>query len=117
MTADELLALALELPGAWPDEPWEGDRVAKVGAPPGKVFLFPGQDAASLKAAPADVAELRAAYPDDAGRAPYLSERHWVRVRLRGGVPDDELRDLVRASYALVVAGLPKGQRPVPPAP
>ncbi len=54
----------------------------------------------------------RAAYPDGVGDAPYLSKRHWVRIVLDGQVPDDELRELVGRSYALVVRGLPTGQRP-----
>ena len=112
MTADELRAYALGLPGAWPDEPWEGDVVVKVGGPPGKVFLFPGEDAVSLKVDPDEGAELRAAYDGVVGHAPYLSKRHWVRVRLTGAVPDDELRELVAGSYRLVVAGLPRSRRP-----
>jgi predicted DNA-binding protein (MmcQ/YjbR family) len=109
---DDLLALALSLPGAWPDSPWGDGVVAKVGGPPGKVFAFPGGGAVALKLAPEDGAELRAAYPDAVGDAPYLSTRHWVRVVLDGTVPDDELRELVGSSYALVVRGLPKAQRP-----
>ena len=31
MTREELLAYCLAKPGAWPDEPWDGDVVAKVG--------------------------------------------------------------------------------------
>ena len=31
MSAEEIREHALSLPGAWPDEPWEGDLVAKVG--------------------------------------------------------------------------------------
>lgn len=112
MTVGELLAHALSLPGAWPDEPWEGDTVAKVGARPGKIFLFPGEEAVSLKLTPDDGVELRAAYPASVGDAPYLSKKHWVRVRLDGTVPDEELRELVVGSYRLVAAGLPKGQRP-----
>jgi predicted DNA-binding protein (MmcQ/YjbR family) len=42
MTGDELLAYCLAKPGARPDEPWEGDVVAKVG---GKVFAFIGSGA------------------------------------------------------------------------
>jgi predicted DNA-binding protein (MmcQ/YjbR family) len=37
MTWDELLAYCLAKPGAWQDEPWEGDVVAKVGP---KIFAF-----------------------------------------------------------------------------
>lgn len=112
MTDDELLALCLELPGAWPDAPWGDGVVAKVGGPPGKVFAFPGGGAVALKLAPEDVTELRAAYPSAVGDAPHLSRRHWVRVVLDGSVPDDELRELVDQSYALVVRGLPRAQRP-----
>ena len=112
MSGDEVLALCLELPGAWPDQPWGDGVVAKVGAPPGRIFAFPGTDAVSLKLAPAGGVELRAAYPEAVGDAPYLAKRHWVRVRLDGSVPDDELRELLRGSYALVVARLPRAQRP-----
>ena len=31
MTPDELLTYCLNKPGAWQDEPWEGDVVVKVG--------------------------------------------------------------------------------------
>ena len=112
MTADELLAHALALPGAWPDEPWEGDPVAKVGARPGKIFLFGGDEGVSLKVPPEDRAALVGTWPGTVSDAPYLSKRHWVRVRVPGGVPDEELLELVEGSHRLVVAGLPKGQRP-----
>ena len=39
VTRDELIAHCLGKPGAWPDEPWEGDVVAKVGS---KIFAFLG---------------------------------------------------------------------------
>ena len=112
MTEDEVLALCLELPGAWPDSPWGDGVVAKVGGPPGKVFAFPGGGAVALKATPEDGAELRAAYPHAVGDAPYLAKRHWVRVALDGAVPDDELVELLEQSYRLVVRGLPRAQRP-----
>ncbi len=114
MTDDELLSSCLELPGAWPDEPWSDHTVAKVGTRPGKIFAFPGADPPSVavKLPPPDGVELRAAYPGAVGDAPYLSTKHWVRVLLDGSVPDDEVLELVRASYDLVVAGLPKAQRP-----
>ena len=39
MTWAELLAYCLAKPGAWQDEPWEGDVVVKVGP---KIFAFFG---------------------------------------------------------------------------
>ena len=46
MTPDQLRDYALSKPGAWPDQPWEGDVVAKVGeAERGKIFAFLGDDA------------------------------------------------------------------------
>jgi predicted DNA-binding protein (MmcQ/YjbR family) len=108
----DVLALCRTLPGAWPDAPWGDGAVAKVGARPGKVFAFPRGGAVALKGRPDDLLELRSAYPGTVVDAPYLSKRHWVRVVLDGRVPDDELAELVRTSYELVVAGLPRAQRP-----
>ena len=41
MTPKELRDYCLAKPGAWPDEPWEGDSVAKVGS---KIFAFLGSE-------------------------------------------------------------------------
>ena len=45
------LAYCLAKPGAWPDEPWDGDHVAKVGS---KIFAFGGGEKLNL-----DRAEMR----------------------------------------------------------
>jgi predicted DNA-binding protein (MmcQ/YjbR family) len=50
MTRDEVLGYCLAKPGAWQDEPWEGDVVAEVGS---KIFAFVGTGGRS-GAAPAD---------------------------------------------------------------
>ncbi len=43
MTWEHLLAYCLAKPGAWQDEPWEGDAVVKVGS---KIFAFLGTESA-----------------------------------------------------------------------
>ena len=39
-TGHEVKGYCLHKPGAWQDEPWEGDVVAKVGS---KIFAFLGR--------------------------------------------------------------------------
>jgi predicted DNA-binding protein (MmcQ/YjbR family) len=114
MTWDEVLAYCLAKPGAWQDEPWEGDVVAKVGA---KVFAFLGSGTApavGLKCGAtrelADEWVLR--YPDDAKVMAYLGRSGWNSLRIGGKIPDEELTEAIDTSYALVVAKLPKKDRP-----
>jgi predicted DNA-binding protein (MmcQ/YjbR family) len=114
MTREELLAYCLAKPGAWQDEPWEGDVVAKVGA---KIFAFFGSGAnatvglkcgASREAA--DEWVLR--YPADASVMAYIGRSGWNTLRIGGAIADDELIEAVDASYAAVVSKLPKKDRP-----
>jgi predicted DNA-binding protein (MmcQ/YjbR family) len=116
MTRDELLAYCLARPGAWQDEPWEGDVVVKVAS---KIFAFLGSGtgpAASVGlkcGATRDVAdEWLARYPDDASVMAYIGRSGWNTLRLGGAIPDDELLEAVDASYAAVVSKLPKKDRP-----
>jgi len=43
---------------------------------------------------------------------PYIGRHGWNTVAVDGTVPDDELTELVDASYDAVVAKLPKRLRP-----
>jgi predicted DNA-binding protein (MmcQ/YjbR family) len=116
MTWEELVAYCLAKPGAEPDEPWEGDLVAKVG---GKIFAFlvagGAEPGVGLKCGrDADEAgELRDRYPGTVTTSAYIGRYGWNAIRLDGSVPDDELRELVDESYAAVVAKLPRSRRPV----
>src|SRR5262249_48244693 len=98
-------------PGAWPDEPWEGDTVAKVGS---KIFAFLGATSVGLKCGPNREAadEWLARYPDDAGVMAYIGRSGWNTLRVGGAVPDDELCEAIDASYEMVVSKLPKKERP-----
>jgi predicted DNA-binding protein (MmcQ/YjbR family) len=108
---DELLAYCLSKPGSYPDEPWEGDIVAKVG---GKIFSFNGDATLGIKSGrnADEAAELRQRYPNDVTVMAYIGRFGWNTVRIDGAVLDDELFELIDASYDAVVAGLPKGKRP-----
>ena len=114
MTWDDLLAHCLARPGAWQDEPWEGDVVVKVGP---KIFAFLGAGSAGaigLKCGPtremADEWLIR--YPQDASVMAYIGRSGWNTLRIGGAIPDDELLDAVDASYHAVVGKLPKKDRP-----
>jgi len=112
MTPDELLAHCLAKPGAWRDEPWEGDGVVKVA---GKIFAFLGAGTsvgvkcgASREAAD----EWLHRYPDDAAVMPYIGRSGWNTLQLDGAIPDGELLEAVDASYDMVISKLPKKDRP-----
>jgi len=114
MTSDELLAHCLAKPGAWQDEPWEGDVVVKVGS---KIFAFLGSESATavgVKCGPnreaADEWLLR--YPDDASVMAYIGRSGWNSLRIAGAIPDDEILEAVDSSYDTVVSKLPKKDRP-----
>jgi predicted DNA-binding protein (MmcQ/YjbR family) len=116
MTPEELAAYALAKPGAWPDSPWENDRVAKVsdGRGAGKIFAFLGSGTLGVKCgAGRDVAdEWLARYPEDASVMAYIGRSGWNTLRIDGAIPDDELLEAVDVSYELVVSKLPRKHRP-----
>ncbi|HOI04511.1 MAG TPA: MmcQ/YjbR family DNA-binding protein [Dermatophilaceae bacterium] len=111
MTREELLAACLAKPGAWPDEPWDGDVVAKVGP---KIFAFTGEDAVGLKLGRGqdEADEWLHRYPQDASVMAYICRYGWNALRLAGAIPDDELLEAIDASYESVVTALPRKQRP-----
>jgi len=116
VTWDELLAYCLAKPGAWQDEPWDGDVVTKVGS---KIFAFLGSGDGTgigLKCGPTREAasEWLSRYPDDASVMPYIGRSGWNTLRTSGAIPADELLEAIDASYDAVVAKLPRKDRPPP---
>ena len=114
MTWEDVLAYCLAKPGAWQDEPWEGDVVTKVGS---KIFAFLGSgetDSVGVKCGvsreTADEWLLR--YPDDARVMPYIGRSGWNTLLIGGAIPDDEITEAIDTSYAAVVSKLPKKDRP-----
>ena len=118
MTRDQLLAHCLARPGAWEDEPWEGDVVVKVGS---KIFAFlgagppAGQHATvGLKCGATREAadEWLLRYPDDASVMPYIGRFGWNSLQVSGVIPDDELLEALDTSYRAVLSKVPKKDRP-----
>jgi predicted DNA-binding protein (MmcQ/YjbR family) len=111
-------AYCLAKQGAWPDSPWENDTVVKVGP---KIFAFLGaaHDGSSpatsigLKCGDREAADLwLERYPDHARKMAYIGAHGWNTFILDGTIDDDIVRDLIDTSYELVLARLPRSQRP-----
>jgi predicted DNA-binding protein (MmcQ/YjbR family) len=111
MTIDlaALRAIAADLPGTREDVKWGADLCLCVG---GKMYCVYGLESGgcSFKTDPETFARLctRPGW----GPAPYVARYHWVRVEPGTDVDADELRALVSGSYAAVVKGLKKADRP-----
>lgn len=112
VTPAELLAFCLDKPGAWEDEPWEGDIVAKVVD---KIFAFLGDGTSiGVKAGVTrdDADEWLIRYPDDASVMAYIGRSGWNTLAVNGRIPDEEIRAAIDESYDLVVSKIPKRRRP-----
>jgi len=112
MRLDTFRDLCLVQPFATEGQPFGPTvLVFKVG---GKMFALLSLDAveatANLKCDPEQAVDLRERY---AGVAPgyHMNKQHWNTVTLASDVPDAEIRAMVEASYALVVASLPRAAR------
>ncbi|WAC19493.1 MmcQ/YjbR family DNA-binding protein [Luteolibacter sp. SL250] len=113
MDLPEAIDLCLSLPGAEETTPFGPDvLVYKVA---GKVFALtdPGDypPRMNLKCDPARAVTLREEY-ESIIPGYHMNKRHWNTVRIDRSVPGALLQDLIRHSYDLVVASLPKGKRP-----
>jgi predicted DNA-binding protein (MmcQ/YjbR family) len=110
MNIDQLRKLCLAFPGATEQTVWEGDLTFKVA---NKMFAHTVLEVApvwlSFKCSPENFAELT----ERAGiiPAPYLARAQWVALETRDALPIDELSSLLRGSYDLVVAKLPRKTR------
>jgi predicted DNA-binding protein (MmcQ/YjbR family) len=110
MDVDWLRELCLSFAGATEQIQWGYDLVFKVG---GKMFavtpLEPAPVCLSFKASPENFAELTER--QNIIPAPYMARAQWVALQTRDALTRDELSRLLRESYAMVLAKLPKKMR------
>lgn len=107
----------LALPGARRDQPWQDTVVAKVGP---NIFAFlgaldRGDPSASigLKCGDRETADLwLERHPGSVTPMRYLGRYGWNSFALDGSIDDDDIAERIEDSYALVVARLPRSQRP-----
>lgn len=107
MTANELRKLCMSLPASTETIQWGDDRVFKVGE---KMFACSGIEADSKFSFKVDddrfleLTDVPGVKP-----APYLARAKWVQIDpARCELPNRDLAELVRNSYALVFSRLPK---------
>lgn len=110
MNVDWVRHLCLSFPQATEEEVWTNDLTFKVA---GKMFahtvLIPAPVWLSFKASPEKFAELT----ERSGivPAPYLARAQWIALETKDALPPEELAALLRESYNMVIAKLPKKTR------
>jgi len=101
--------VCLALPHATEDVKWEHNLLFRVG---GKMFCVANLEPAIsptrivFKCTPerfAELVEIEGIIP-----APYMAHNKWVAVQEHGALRQAELKELIKASYQLVLQKLPK---------
>src|SRR6184192_4837979 len=110
MDAEWLRKLCLSFPGTTEQIQWGYDLLFKVG---GKMYavtpLEPAPVCLSFKASPEKFVELTER--QNIIPAPYLARAQWVALQTRDALGREELAGLLRESYDMVFAKLPKKAR------
>ena len=110
MKIDQLRKICLAFPGATEQIQWEDDLLFKVG---GKMFavtpLEPARVWLTVKADAEEFAELT----ERPGiiPAPYLARAKWIAIETPETLPATDVATLLRKSYELVAAKLPRAVR------
>jgi predicted DNA-binding protein (MmcQ/YjbR family) len=107
MSVELVRKFAMSLPNASEQIQWEDHLLFKIG---GKMFaittLGPVGVRLSVKTTPEkfyELTEIPGVIP-----APYMARNHWVALERWDAIRRAEMQDLIRQSYDLVFAKLPK---------
>jgi predicted DNA-binding protein (MmcQ/YjbR family) len=111
MDPEAIRRYCLSLPHATEDIQWGNDLLFRVG---GKIFAGAALDPSaparlSFKCTPEEYAELTER--DGIIPAPYMARYHWVALERLDALGRAEIQRLIKASYEMVAAKLPKKAR------
>jgi predicted DNA-binding protein (MmcQ/YjbR family) len=107
MNTETLRTFCLSLPAATEDIKWGHDLCFLIA---GRMFTVTSLESTNgncaFKCTPEKFAELIEL--DGIIPAPYMARNHWVMLEKYSALRDAEIKDLVRESYKMVLAKLPK---------
>lgn len=108
MDLETIRAYCLSFPHATEDVQWRNDLLFRIG---GKIFAATDLDPASpvrlsFKCTPEEYAEL--IERDGIMPAPYAARYHWVALQRLDALSSSEIERLLKHSYAMVLAKLPR---------
>ena len=108
MDHESVRSFCLSLPHVTEDIQWESDLLFRIG---GKMFTVLALDTSyghvmSFKCTPEKFAELTE--QDGIVPAPYVARYHWVALERFDALKDSELKGLIKNSYDMVLAKLPR---------
>jgi predicted DNA-binding protein (MmcQ/YjbR family) len=110
MDIDAIRKYCLSLPHATEGMQWGDNLLFRIGE---KIFTIVALDQTppqmSFKCTPEEFAEL--VEREEIIPAPYMARNHWVLVKTPDALPRAELKRLIKDSYGMVAAKLPKKVR------
>lgn len=108
MNEPQLRALTKAWPGVEAGMKWEDDLVFTVAGKMFCVTCIRGPHEGSISFKVEDERFLELTERPGFIPAPYMARAHWVQIATAKSLPAAELRALIRSSYELVRAKLPK---------
>ena len=109
MELEKLRAICRSLPGTKEDIKWGADLCFCVGEKMYVVTGLEGDGGFTLRAEPMEFERLISV--EGVEPAPYLARHGWIRIEAQNGLGDERIGELIRTSYALVAAKLPRKVR------
>lgn len=111
MNIEEFYQFCHSLPGVTESFPFgEQTLVLKVMHKMFALTDIEGFESINLKCNPVKALELRATY-EEIQPGYHMNKKHWNTVSVKGSLSDALIREMIKESYDLVVAGLPKKDR------